>query len=188
MGPLFDVLQKYGGANAVAELEQTSSQWKYYSAIALAQLPDGAGIPSLIKMVQDPNGGAVKNVPALEMLVQAAGQNADASKALLDLVRANSINPRTWAYLAPVLAGDQVQILDPANSATLPSRTSDLRTYHIAAGNQNFYSAPAPNQTADQINQQVALIDNLLNATTDPTAVQTLQSTRTQLQQRLTKP
>src|SRR5260370_20270977 len=52
ISPLFDVFAKYGGTSIAPELEQTSTTWKYYSAIALAQLPDGAGVPFPLRMVQ----------------------------------------------------------------------------------------------------------------------------------------
>ena len=35
-----DLVNKYGGANAVADLQNAAGGYKYYSAIALAQLPD----------------------------------------------------------------------------------------------------------------------------------------------------
>src|SRR5262249_30256144 len=75
VGPLFEVLQKYGGPTAVADLEQVTGQWKYYSTMALAKLPDGAGVPSLIRMAQGTGGG---RDAALEMLAQLAATNPDA--------------------------------------------------------------------------------------------------------------
>jgi hypothetical protein len=191
VAPLFDVLAKYGGAGAAAEIEQASANYKYYSAIALSQLPDGAGIPSLVRMVQDSSngGGPVRNVPALEMLTEAAAQNSDARNALMDLARANGIPSRYWAYLAPLLAGDQIQYLDSASASSATAsaaNNSDLRTYHIASGNQNFYSAPPVGGfTQDQINRQSQLIDGLLSVTSDPATVQMLQNTKALLQKRL---
>src|SRR5205814_7367270 len=69
VGPLFGLLQQYGGADAISELQGVSSQYRYYAAIALANMPDGAGISALVQMVQDPEalskGG---RAPALQML------------------------------------------------------------------------------------------------------------------------
>jgi len=56
VGPLFQTLQSYGDQGAVATIEQLGSQWKYYSAITLAGLPDGAGVPGLIRLAQDGAG------------------------------------------------------------------------------------------------------------------------------------
>jgi len=187
VGPLFEVLYKYGGASIVSELEQNGGRWRYYSAIALAQLPDGAGVPALIRMVRDPGGGAVKNVPALEMVAQSASQYPEARAALLDLVRGNSIPARTWPYLISVLGGDQMQYRDSISDSSAARPVSDVKSYHIAAGNQNFYSAPIQGLTPDQINRQIALIDELLSATAadPPQAIQTLQTARNSLLKRL---
>ena len=183
VAPLFQVLSTYGGPAALADLGDAASRWKYYSAIALGQLPDGAGVPALVQMLQTPDGGPVRNIPALQMLTQLAAQNPDARAALLQAVQANTISPGTWAYLAPALAGDQAQYLDSTAGGTLPtSPGNDLRTFHIAAGNQNFYTAPPPGGlTADQINQQLSLLDQLLHATSIPEAQQVLQNARAQL-------
>jgi len=185
VAPLFEVLGKYGGPGAVAEIEQAGNNYKYYSAITLAQLADGAGVPALIQMVQDTGGGPVKNISALQMLTQAAGQNADARAALVQAVKANNISPSSWAYLAPLLSGDQVQFQDSAlGNSTMPANKSDVRTFHIAAGNQNFYTAPGT-LNADQLQQQLAFINELLGVASNPTAVQTLQATKDTLSRRL---
>jgi hypothetical protein len=183
VAPLFQVLERYGGAGAVPEIVQASAQWKYYSAIALAQLPEAAGVPALIQMVQDSGGGQVKNVAALEMLTQLAAQNADARAALLQQVRANNLSPYAWSCISSLLAGDQVQFQNSAPGSPSPTPTgADLRTFHLAAGNQNFYFAPpAGGLTADQINQQVALLDELNAAASNPTALQILQNSRATL-------
>jgi len=73
VGPLFEVLQNFGGAAAIPDLEQASGQWKYYAALSLAQLADGAGIPALIEMARDPAGAAKGTLTAaLEMLARVA--------------------------------------------------------------------------------------------------------------------
>ena len=184
--PLFDVLAKYGGPGAVAEIDGAAPRWKYYSAIALAQLPDGAGVPALIHMVQDSGNGPVKNIPALQMLAQAATQNSDARTALLQAVRANSLSQYAWAILSPILAGDQIQYLDSGSAgANVPPSGSDVRTFHIAAGNQNFFTAPpAGGLTPDQLNQQLALINEMLAAAPNSAAQQALQSSRDALLKR----
>src|SRR5882724_669854 len=145
VGPLFEVLQKYGGASAVAELEQATGQWKYYATMALAQLPDGAGVPSLARMVQDPSGaGKGRWDAALQMLAELSSQYPDARAALLDQVRADKIPPNMWPYLTSPLAGDQFQVQDSVfEGAANLVKGSDLRSTHIAFGNQNFISAPA---------------------------------------------
>ncbi len=184
VGPLFEVLQRYGRASAIGDLEQAAGQWKYYATMTLAQLPDGAGVPSLIRMAQDPNSGAKS--AALEMLAQVATQYPDARAALVQQVRSDSIAPRMWPYLVSPLAGDQLQVQDSvlAGAANVvPS--SDVKTTHIAFGNQNFISAPNPSGlTSDQIAQQTALIDELLRVTSNPEAIKALQDAKALLARR----
>ena len=179
LAPVFGVLGQWSVAGAgQAALEQASGTWKYYSALSLGEMQDGAGIPSLIHLVDDNSGGPVKNIAALEVLAQNALQFPDARAALLRQVQANGISPGIWAYLAPVLSGDQVQFMDTSSGTPpLPANTPDLKTYHIASGNQNFYTAPpAGGFSPEQISRQMALIDELLAATSEPAAIQTLQS------------
>jgi hypothetical protein len=187
VGPLFDILQKYGGASAVGDLEQASSHWTYYSAIALAQMSDGAGIGALAQMAQGATGA--KSVAALELLSQSAMQYPEARSALVDQARAGQISAHTWAYLEPVLAGDQIQYSDgSAGRNTVPAGSADVRAFHIESGNQNFFSAPPQAMTADQVTKQVGLIDDLMAATTrDPAAQQALQSVRAKVMSRMPK-
>ena len=186
VGPLFEVLQKYGGANAISELEQATGQWKYYATMALAQLPDGAGIPSLTRMVEDPSGaGKGKWDAALQMLAQMSAQYPDARTALLDQVRSGKIAPNIWPYLISPLAGDQFQVQDSAFDGTANlAKGSELRTTHVNYGNQNFISAPMANLTPDQIEQQMKLVDELMGATSDPAAIKALQQSKDQLSRR----
>ena len=60
--------------------------------------------------------------------------------------------------------------------------TSGLKTYHIENGNQNFYSTPVVvSASAEQIAQRLALIDQLLAATSNSTVIQALQNARATL-------
>src|SRR2546421_5511118 len=100
VAPLFEVLRSYGDTSVVSDLMQAAKQWNYYSAIALAQLPDGAGIPTLIEMAPAPSSGRVN---ALEMLTQMSAQYPEARAALVEQARANKISPNMWPYLTPLL-------------------------------------------------------------------------------------
>ena len=46
--------QALGDANDVSLLKQAVTKWNYYATAALAGLPNGAGIPALIQLAQDP--------------------------------------------------------------------------------------------------------------------------------------
>ena len=96
-------------------------------------------------------------------------------------MRGNNISARTWPYLISVLGGDQIQYRDSISDNSTSRTGSDVKSYHIAAGNQNFYSAPNPGLTSDQVNRQIGLIDELSSATRDPQAIQALQTARSTL-------
>ena len=99
----------------------------------------------------------------LRPLAQAALQYPDASAALLDLARANQIPDKAWAGVASAVGGAYLQY-----------------------GNQIFGSTSTSVIWSDtQVRQRLALIDQLLAATTSPTAYQALQSARTSLLCRL---
>jgi len=184
VAPLFQVLQNYGGAGVVADLEQAAKQWNYYATLGLAQLPDGAGIPALIQMAQG-NSGARGN--ALEMLTQVSLQYPEARAALLEMARANKIAPNLWPYLTPLLAGDQYHYEDAPLQGLLPT---DIRRAggggHVLFGNQHFYTAPDPaSMTPELLSQRTALIDELRSVSTDPAAANALQAARTLLENRM---
>lgn len=189
VAPLFEVFQKYGDASVVPDLEKAATQWNYYAMIALAQLPEGAGISSLIRTIQGQEGtGSSTRMAALAMLASTAPLSEEARGVLLDQARQNKLTPLNWAALGPVLAGDQVGFLNSAFEGTGGAADkNDLKTTHIAFGNQTFYSAQVGNLTPDRINQQVNLIDELQSATTDPAAVQILQQAKSSLTNRLSR-
>ena len=158
--PLFEVLQKYGDQSVVNVLEQSAGKWNYYSTLALAGLPDGAGIPTLVRLAQDPAITGVGNGDfALRPLAQAAMQFPEARTALMDQAKLNQIPDRAWPAVATSLAGTYIQY-----------------------GNQLFGStAPPVVWSNDQINQRVALIDQMLGVTTSPAGAQALQNARAQV-------
>src|SRR5208282_3841166 len=55
VSPLFEMLQHYGDASVVPALQQGAVKWNYYATLALAGLPNGAGISALVTLAQDPN-------------------------------------------------------------------------------------------------------------------------------------
>ena len=182
---LFELLEQYGGADAVADLKRSAPQWNYYAAIALSQLPDGAGVPSLIEMAAGPEGGGVK-AAALLTLTQMAAQSPDARAALIQQARLNQLSASSWASLMPMLAGDQIVFQNTASDNSLSGLSpTDLRQTHISLGNQNFFTAPLGARTVEQINQLQSLITELLAVTSDPAGRDALQQAKARLEQRL---
>jgi hypothetical protein len=174
VAPLFPVLAKYGDP---ATLQQFQSQWRYYATMALAGLEGGQGIPALIRQVQETAGS--KNDFALQILAQKAGAYPEATAALIEQARANQISENAWRKIVVSLAGDQFFMgTRPEDAGIVPG----LRTYHIQSGNQNFYSLPVTGTGADpQLSQRLAVIDQLLAATSNAFARQALQQTRESL-------
>ena len=176
VGALFQVLQNHGDATTAEALAQLQSKWNYYATMALAGLPGGEGVPSLIRQAQDASAGG-KRILAFQMLAQMATEYPDAGAALIEQARRNQIPEGAWRKIATGLAGDQYQIGMPPELSAGTSPLPGLKTYHIESGNQNFYSLPLnANLPNDQISQRLALIDQLLAAASSPAAVEALKN------------
>ena len=172
-------------------MEKAAGRWKYYAVMALANLPDGAGIPSLMRMATDDPSLAASGAQtaSLEMFAQLAGQNSTAREFLRNLAAGGQIPANLWPYLSSPLAGDQYFPVDAAITPYPALQSwSDLKSTHIAYGNQNFYTLPGEAVlTGEGIQQRMALVNDLLSATSDPAALQTLQKVRATLETRLAR-
>jgi len=166
ISPLFETFQALGDANDVSLLKQAVTKWNYYPTLALAGLPNGVGIPALIQLAQDPAISSLGSGDfALRPLAQAALQYPDAAGALVDDARQNRVPASAWPTVGASLAGTYIQY-----------------------GNQLFGStAPSLDWSATEINQRIALVNQLLAATSSPVARQSLQSALTSLSSRLSK-
>ncbi len=101
VGALFRVLEEHGGPEVAPQLESMAQNWKYYSTIALANLPDGAGVPSLIRMIGDANNPSPSSRnAALQALAQVAPTSPEAMAVLQDQAKANTIPFTTWINIA----------------------------------------------------------------------------------------
>jgi hypothetical protein len=184
VAPLFQVLQSYGDAGAVPQLEKAFSQWSYYSAITLANLPGGEGIPSLTRLAQDPTAIANgQNEIALRMLAQVSAENPQASAALLQMARENQISGSAWNAIASGLAGYNLEMGRPlVEKAPGPLFGFGLQAFHLDQGGQNVFTTPLSASWLDgQINPRLDLIDQLLAANPNATTVEDLQQARASL-------
>ena len=191
VAPLFEVLQQYGGAGALPDLTQQGAAWRNYAAMALAALPDGAGVPALVEMTQPTPGGGTNpgRHAALEALTQMAVGNAQARAALVEQISANTLPPYMWAYMEPLLAGNeryfQDSVLNDQILALLEAKTSSS---HISSNNENFfYASRGGGLTVEQVQQQMSLVNDLRAATKDPQALQSLERAQRKLDQLLTQ-
>ena len=189
VGPLLQVLQKYGGTGALADFQTAASKWNYYAPIALAGLPDGGGIPVLAQMAQNADGSFGSSSRfALQMLAQLAPQYPEAANALASQLKNAQLPNSAWIGIASALSGDQVFYSDGGylNTAVPPADATGLKTWHMAATDQNWQSVNvSANWTPQQIQYQLNLIDQLIAA--NPSAAQSLQATRSALAARLSQ-
>jgi hypothetical protein len=179
-GPLFGLFQQWGGTNVLSDLTNAMPQWKYYAAITLANLPNGEGVATLVQLASVPEMPKATQAVALQMLAQIAAQYSAARTALVERARANQIPEPTWAEIASVLGGHSFQIGNPAaDSIGSSPGGGNVKRYHLAFGNQNFYSGQAvANWPAEQVNLRLAIIDELLGATSNVVAGDVLGKTR----------
>ena len=185
--PLFEVLQRYGGSDVVEDLVRASGQWNYYATIALAQLPDDAGIPSLVQLAQGNNTSASLREAAEQMLAQVSDRSTEARTALLAQARLNQVSKFTWQMIGSSLAGDQVGLLNSAfEDHQGLAQIAGLRTV-ATSDNQRFFAVPI-NLTPDQATQRVSFIDELLASTSDPAVAEILQRSKDLLRNRLSQP
>ena len=173
--PIFTALAHSSDPNLISEFISRIPQWQYYATFALSEMANAQGIPALIQQLQLPDsqtGDARYFI--LEILAQAAAGNADAANAILEQARSNRLTKGMWQRIALGLAGDQYSMTAPANPP------ASLKSYHMTAGNQNFFSLPL--SPADpQLPQRVSLVEQLLNLTTDPTVAGLLLNARENL-------
>jgi hypothetical protein len=192
LGPLFDLLRGYGGERALALLQRSVPQWGEYALIALAGLPDGEGIPTLTSLAATRDAPIENPVLPFQALAQATTASPEAAEALLDLARSDRIPDQAWSALGDVLAGkhlrfarsmlDGTPLADGSPNAAA-GRPSAWKSYYIEWMNVRYeQDVVTAEWSPDQVQQQVALIDALLAATSSPLAAQALQQARASLQ------
>lgn len=185
VAPLFEILQQYGTEANVPTLEQASKQWGYYATVALANLPNGAGVPSLLRMA-NPSTATGDRTVAMQMVAQLASAHPTAREFLLQQTRSAGISASLWAYLRGPLSGDQYFPVD-AVLTKYPAldRSVGLKTTRIPYGNQNLYMLPGEvSLTPEGVNQHLSLVNDLMAATQDPAALAVLQQTKEALAKR----
>lgn len=186
VAPAFEVLQRYGDASVIPELEQSAQHWGVYAAVALAQLPEGAGLPSLLQMAADktPQNSQAR-VSALKMLAQMAPGFDHARSALLEQLKSKQISAYDLLAIAPVLAGDQIlfrnSVLGPPLEGLPPH---SIRSTFIPASNQSFINAPLGAMTPGQISERRAFIRELMDLAPDPAARAALERANVMLSKR----
>jgi hypothetical protein len=182
-GPLFDVLRKYGDSSILEELAASRSQWSHYASIALAGLPNGEGIPSIIAVARDESARkSVDYLFSFQLLAQNAVAQVTAGNGLLDLARENKIPPQAWTQVAQgLLSADTYQYGRPELTPG-----SGWKTFSVRAGEQRYYSEPlVAGRDAAMIQARLEYVDKLAAATSDPAAAKALAEARAALGEKL---
>ena len=192
VGPLFDVLRGCRGEAAVDVLERSVPRWGEYALIALAGLPDGAGLPSLTAMASTPDAPVADSALPLRILAQTTAQYSEAGATLLDLAREGRIPDDDWAAMGEALGGKELRFSNRMFAGTAlaehgeePAAASQrpARSFYVEWANVRYDEyAVAPQWSPEQRQQRLALIDDLLSATSSDAAVRALQRARAALQ------
>jgi hypothetical protein len=148
LGPAYRILNTYSEAGT-AEDTAKRDPINFSNAVAMASLPNGQGLQSLLQMAQNPSPDAGGRIVATEMIAQLAGNNSEAFDALMQLAQNAQISNRVWTRLAPILGGDQYQFQFAPGAGTV----SEGSTPYTVVNNVT---------TSDQINQRIGLIDRFL--------------------------
>ncbi len=188
VAPLFDVMVR-SGADA-SDVERHVKTWPGYVAVFLLALPNGAGLPALIKLAENtgpkpPPGLGV----AQRLLAEAAIHDSSAALALTNLARAGKINSDAWPGVGAAMAGHvflAAQTLERASGTPPPPGAG---VANLAVGNQHFLDVPSRGQMpAAEIGARIRLIDQLLEGNNDPAALDALEGARIALSARLDRP
>jgi hypothetical protein len=115
LGPAYRILNTYGEAGTAEDAPKHHPD-SFYSAIAMANLPDGRGLASLVQMAQNPSPDASGRIVATEMIAQLAGQNDEALETLVQMAQNQQISNRVWTRLAPILAGERYELAPTGGS------------------------------------------------------------------------
>ena len=190
VSPLFDLLRTYPGEQALAVLENSAPHWREYALIALACLPDGAGIPSLTALANSTDAAVANRILPFQTLAQASVHYAQAGDALVDLARAGQIPDEVWGAMGEVLEGKQLQFSGRmfegtplAESTASDGRPPLWRSYYVEWLNVRYeQDVVSAGWSAEQVAHQLALIDDLGEVASSPAAVQALLQARASLQ------
>ena len=191
VGPLFDLLRGYRDERSVALLERSAPRWGEYALLALAGLPDGAGVPSLTALAAGADGALANRALPFQVLAQASTRYAAAGDALVELARAGEISDEAWGAMAEALEGRHLRFsgrmfdgtpLAEEREAAPAGRSLLWRSYYVEWLNVHYEEdLVSAGWSAEQVARQLAVIDDLSEVASSPTAIQALQQARTAL-------
>ena len=187
VAPLFEVMRLFGGIEVLADLERAARHWGQYATLALGDLPDGAGVPALLRIadVNSEGGPNAARFESLQIIAQLASSNDEARASLVALALNEKLPAHIWPYLAGPLSGEQAR-LENTMLDTRDDMPEDKRTgiVHIVSGNQNLIWGRSTEAVSPaEIQRQKSLVDELALVTKDPDGQRVLAKVRVLIEQ-----
>jgi hypothetical protein len=181
VAPLFEVLQAFGGIEAIDDLERAATRWGHYATFALGAVSEGGGVPALLRIAEISPGRPPHpaRLQALQVIAQLASSNDGARASLIALARENQITSHVWPYLARPLAGEQARLQNPLlDSRSDVTDRSHTGSVHITSGNQNLlWMRPGESLSPAESDRLIALVSELASVTNDPDGQRVLKQT-----------
>lgn len=173
LGHLLTVFKEYGDSTAADELEKAYiegkySHWKQYAIMTLSELPDGEGLPALVRITQQKPGETDPSayMVAARMLAQEAVEYPEARDALVELLWSDKLDTRAVNHVAQSLGGNQIRLhLQPNGVLIKQANPQAPQTW-----------------TNLEIDERLALIDELIGASDRPDVVKALTAAAKRLQ------
>lgn len=108
VSPAFEILQTYGDASVIPDLQAAlKTKWRQNAILALAELPDGIGIPVLVELASNASTTSYgRGDIALRPLAQVSLRYPAAFEALLALAQQDRIPQTAWPTVVSALAGN----------------------------------------------------------------------------------
>jgi hypothetical protein len=163
VSPLFELFHAYGDESVAAQMKQIAERgkWLNYLPFVMAELPNGIGVSALTELADNPTVMARDQQSSIfKALAVAAANHREAATALAERARANQIPDAGWTQVALAISGNYSR---PYTDTVFGGGTGQ------------------PVLSPEQVTQRLSLIDQLLAATTSPTARDALNQARTRL-------
>ena len=185
LAPIFRLLGSYSDEAAISALEESIPHWERYSMMALAQTPEGNGVPSIVNQIQEGINRHDRNLEKFgwELLAQVAFSNPVARDYLVKAASSNVIPDELWSGIAMHAAGNaQYQMVRPEQTDPLIRESYTSHRFHKDNGLQGdqliFRWRPRPSSISDQLEGRREVLDALMQATSSAEAQLALKAVR----------
>jgi hypothetical protein len=135
----FLLLGALGTEETAMMLAELQEQYGAYASLALASIPDGAGLPSLAQDARLFEAGqdTLQGRLAVQLLAQMAPQFPQAAAALIELAERGAIPHDLWPYVLDLVAGNwELTLIEPQ-----AGNLNGSHTFYRPEGNQVIYRA-----------------------------------------------